>query len=62
MHCQTLIVIVIVIDHKHAVGVFMDINKSFDTIDHNLLHKKKTLWTTNIMGHCKQMDLLLFRK
>ena len=27
-------------DHKHAVGVFMDIKKTFHTIDHNILLKK----------------------
>ena len=27
----------IIDDHKNAVGVFMDIKKAFDTIDHNIL-------------------------
>ena len=27
-------------DHKHAVGVSMDIKKALDTIDHNILLKK----------------------
>ena len=27
-------------DHKHAVGVSMDIKKGFDTIDHNILLQK----------------------
>ena len=26
-------------DHKHAVGIFMDIEKVFDIIDHNIFIK-----------------------
>ena len=29
--------------HKHAVGVFMDIMKTFDSIDHDILHKNRPL-------------------
>ena len=45
--------------HKHAFGVFMDIKKASNTIDHNILLKNEPL---SPQGHCKQMDLWLFRK
>ena len=36
-------------DHKHAVGVCMDIKKAFDTIGHNILIKKTIMASRAIL-------------